>query len=327
MSFDVPLSFYRKMYVVRSDDNNMAMSTVSSYGETDKNRSFVLTAFPFQMPKNCCVPHCTKKVYVEEGKKISFHRFPKEKNLLDLWIRAIRRDIGSYFQINKNTSVCSRHFKPEDFKETLSGRRILCNGAVPSKFDWKSASPKKRKAPTQQRCDNQPESGSDEDTAGPSHVNQDLDVQAEDIQETDEAYSLEVQIGDLMTQVENLTERCADSERKVFSFSRFASDDNSIKFYTGFPNVQVFNALYDFCNPGEQGENISYWHSSSTSEVSSSHGLSTKQGRPRILQPKEELFLTLCRLRQGFPEEHLAHLYGISQATISRIIITWVNFL
>ena len=117
-----------------------------------------------------------------------------------------------------------------------------------------------------------------------------------------------MQIGDLRTQVEHLTERCADSERKVFSFSRF-------------------NALYDFCNPGEQGENISYWHSSSISEVSSSHGLSTKQGRPRILQPKEELFLTLCRLRQGFPEEHLAHLYGISQATISRIIITWVNFL
>ena len=114
------------------------------------------------------------------------------------------------------------------------------------------------KGSTQQRCDNQPESGSDEDTAGPSDVNQDLDVQAEDIQETDE----------LRTQVGNLTERCADSERKVFSFSHFASDDNGIKFYPGFPNVKVFNAGYDFCNPGEQGENISYWHSSSTSEVS-----------------------------------------------------------
>ena len=232
MSFDILLGFYCKMYVVRSDDNNMAMSTVSSYGETDYNRSFVLTAFPFQMLKNCRVPHCTshctKKVYVEEGKKISFHRFPKEKNLLDLWIRAIRRDIGPYFQINKNTSVCSRHFKLE---ETLSGRRILCDSAVPSKFDWKSASPKKQKAPTQQRCDNQPESGSDEDTAGPSDVNQDLEMifQAEDIQETDEAYSLEVQFGDLRTQVKNLTEQCADSERKVFSFSCFASDDNQHK--------------------------------------------------------------------------------------------------
>ena len=31
--------------------------------------------------------------------------------------------------------------------------------------------------------------------------------------------------------------------------------------------------------------------------------------------------------RQGFPEEHLASLYDVSQSTISRIIITWVNIL
>ena len=52
-----------------------------------------------------------------------------------------------------------------------------------------------------------------------------------------------------------------------------------------------------------------------------------KQGRPRTLPPKEELFITLCRLRQGFGEEHLAHLYGVSQSTISRITITWINYL
>lgn len=52
-----------------------------------------------------------------------------------------------------------------------------------------------------------------------------------------------------------------------------------------------------------------------------------KPGRPRSLHPKEELFITFYRLRQGFAEEHLAHLYAISQATISRIIITLVNFL
>ena len=52
-----------------------------------------------------------------------------------------------------------------------------------------------------------------------------------------------------------------------------------------------------------------------------------KQGRPRQLSPREEFFLTLCRLRQGFKEEHLSHLYGISQATVSRIVISWVNFM
>ena len=42
---------------------------------------------------------------------------------------------------------------------------------------------------------------------------------------------------------------------------------------------------------------------------------------------KEELFITLSQLRQGFPEEHLAHLYGVLQSTISRIILSWINFL
>ena len=54
MSFDVLLGFYHKMYVVRSDDNKMAMSTVSSYEEIDYNRSLVLTAFPFQFLRRHC---------------------------------------------------------------------------------------------------------------------------------------------------------------------------------------------------------------------------------------------------------------------------------
>jgi hypothetical protein len=60
--------------------------------------------------------------------------------------------------------------------------------------------------------------------------------------------------------------------------------------------------------PGEHGENISYWYSATTSEGSTSSDSSTKQGRPRVLHPKEELFITLCRLMHGFPEEHLAPL-------------------
>ena len=43
-----------------------------------------------------------------------------------------------------------------------------------------------------------------------------------------------------------------------------------------------------------------------------------KQGRPRSLKPVEEFFLSLCRLRQGFAELHLAHLFNVSQPTVSR---------
>lgn len=49
--------------------------------------------------------------------------------------------------------------------------------------------------------------------------------------------------------------------------------------------------------------------------------------RPRILGPKDEFFLTICRLRQGFKEEHLGHLYGVSQTIVSCMIISWIKFM
>ena len=80
--------------------------------------------------------------------KISFHKFPSDKSSRDEWIRAIRRDVGKYFSITKNTRVCSRHFKESDFERSLAGKRILKATAVPSIFPWKESSPKKRKPPT-----------------------------------------------------------------------------------------------------------------------------------------------------------------------------------
>jgi hypothetical protein len=190
---------------------------------------------------------------------------------------------------------------------------------VPSRFEWKTASLKKRKSPAKSRSNIQfidPDSDSDEPAGqSSSHLE---DVTGPESEETN---VFETELNELKTRVEDLTERCTNSERKVFCFSRFYKDNNSFQFYTGFPDVKLFDALYEFCDPGEHGENISYWHSATTSEGSTSSDSLTKQGRPRILHPKEELFITLCRLRQGFPEEHLAHLYGVSQSTISRIIV------
>ncbi|XP_078320202.1 uncharacterized protein LOC144621262 [Crassostrea virginica] len=41
----------------------------------------------------------------------------------------------------------------------------------------------------------------------------------------------------------------------------------------------------------------------------------------------DEFFLFLCRVRQGFPEQDLAVRFGVSQASVSRILITWSNYL
>ena len=100
------------------------------------------------MPQNCCVPESKKKVYVENGVKISFHTFPEEKKLFMKWIVAIRRDIGKRFQVTTLTRVCSSHFKPSHYLPSLARRkRTLKPTAVRSVFHWKKRSPVKLKVP------------------------------------------------------------------------------------------------------------------------------------------------------------------------------------
>ena len=75
---------------------------------------------------------------------------------------------------------------------------------------------------------------------------------------------------------------------------------------------------------------ISYWRSKtdkiSESDYSESR-LLTKKGRARSLRPLDEFFIVMCRLRQGFPEDHLAQLFNVSASTVRRIFVTWVNFM
>ena len=75
-------------------------------------------------------------------------------------------------------------------------------------------------------------------------------------------------------------------------------------------------------------KNVRYWLSCD-SDILSEHyespvQLGFKMGTPRLLKPQEEFFLALCLLWQGVAETHLSHLFNVSQATISRIIISWI---
>ncbi|XP_068738821.1 uncharacterized protein [Montipora capricornis] len=106
---------------------------------------------------------------------------------------------------------------------------------------------------------------------------------------------------------------------------------NAVHRDVGFPNYKVFLPSFEYLDPGDNGENVRYWLSCDN-EIPSEHyetpaQLDVKRGRPRSLKPQEEFCLTLCRLRQGFAETHFSHLLNVSQATISRIIICWINFM
>ena len=75
---------------------------------------------------------------------------------------------------------------------------------------------------------------------------------------------------------------------------------------------------------------ICYWRSKTDNNTESGYSesrLLTKKGRATSLRPLDEFLIVMCRLRQGFPEDHLAQLFNVSASTVSRIFITWVNFM
>jgi len=154
------------------------------------------------------------------------------------------------------------------------------------------------------------------------------DVQIENERLRREIHQVTTLKENLKWEVEELTHRIGVLQARVFTIDSFQSNKD-VTFYTGFPSRTVFESVFEFLDLGKKGENINYWHSddSATDNNQRCDKDAPKQGRPRQLYPKEEFFLTLCRLRQGFKEEHLSHLYGISQTTVSRISISWINFM
>jgi len=61
-----------------------------------------------------------------------------------MWISKMRRDPGTYFVVNKNTKICSEHFKRTDFVfadlPLEVERPRLKHDAIPSIFPWSQTS-------------------------------------------------------------------------------------------------------------------------------------------------------------------------------------------
>ena len=118
------------------------------------------------MPTHCCVSKCTKKGCREEdGRKVSFFKFPDHVGRRKQWLHAISREEGKHFRITNATKVFSRPFRPEyDFVKTLAGRTELQGNAFPSKFAWTRTSPRKREAPAVRKSVNETSRNLFEDT-------------------------------------------------------------------------------------------------------------------------------------------------------------------
>ncbi|CAJ1083585.1 DNA transposase THAP9 [Xyrichtys novacula] len=101
---------------------------------------------------------------------------------------------------------------------------------------------------------------------------------------------------------------------------QFCFTDNNFRFYTKFISKEVFTQFWKSIEPS--ASNLVYW----------SEAQRTAQDLPTCspcgeLALIDEFFVFLCRVAAGFHERTLSKVFKVSQSTVSRIILTWTNYL
>ena len=100
--------------------------------------------------------------------------------------------------------------------------------------------------------------------------------------------------------------------------TRFSFDDDMIAFYTGFPTYNLFLIFFSAIKSTATRMKSVYYYQSDDM---------TTRGRPQSMDPIDELFMFLCRLKCGFLLEDLSVRFNIHKSTVSRKIITWTNYM
>ena len=105
-------------------------------------------------------------------------------------------------------------------------------------------------------------------------------------------------------------------------------DDESVKFYTGLPNLVCFNLTFNRANRTLHKNIIKYWDKKKNGKSYYQNDVSkNKPGRLRHVSEKEEHLLVLCRLRLGVLNRQLGDMFGVSEASVCKIVTTWVCLL
>ena len=103
--------------------------------------------------------------------------------------------------------------------------------------------------------------------------------------------------------------------RQYFRIEHIQHDDALVKFYTGFISFMVFQAFYDFLGPAVN--ELNYWGAKDSQHC---------RNRRLKLNPKNQWFFLLVKLRLNLKTKDLAYRFGLSVAAVSRYLTTWICF-
>lgn len=289
--------------------------------------------------KCCAAAKCNSRS--DNRPDLSFHKFPKDADLKKKWeIKMRRADVN--FKNIANKFCCSAHFLPSDFKQSLTGhRRDLKKGAIPSVFEWApvTSDPRGERlklrskliVESEQEIENEHcekplagssiSSGKDMVVFGPATLEEFIDEKREE--------------------AEQLKEELARAKEKEYLFKfgleRFSGSSEDINFYTGFPDYETLIEFWKYIEPNSSRltyysylrnyTNVNFNNVFPYLNLTEKKFPNSRVGAQRSLQPIDEFWLFLTRLRVGLLENDLAFRFNISVPTVSDIIITWSNYM
>ena len=297
----------------------------------------------------CCIPLCKNATYnrYKERSGIGFFRFPKDKELNRKWINIVkqfRRSGGAdSFKVNSSTVICEFHFKISDIKVSSGyGKKKLVTGAIPSLFKFKEQRIKERKAPSDRRnttfsvSDFSPEEGSGPEVGGGLLTIEHVPVCQMCSEYKDEIEKLKEENKRLCKELNIFEEEnilVSDElkelkENNIYSYKTISSNPTLFLKATGL-EVQAFQDLFSFLKPGENCNNIKFYEADrqlAADKVPTNQSEKKRGPKPK-LDTQDQLFMCLAWLRNGFSLAHLSWLFHLPKSTLSRYLISWINFL
>lgn len=291
--------------------------------------------------KYCCIPGCksSTKDSLRQNTGISLFQIPNKEPEKTNWIKILsnyrRKGTGDNFDPRNNTYfVCEFHFKADDIKVSHGiGRKTIRTGILPSVFREAPNTParkppRKRPLPVIETSSESVIESDDEGDYVPNLSNLEPIEETEDEKNAREKAEMREQINILKNNNDTLLQDNEKIQNRMYSFKNISKNEEQFRKATGL-SVEKFNVLLEFLNPGEDCSNIKFHDTTKRlNEETFTHETleyKNKPGRMPRLDPKEQLFLYLAWLKNGFTLGHLAFLFDISTSTASRYIITWSN--
>ena len=246
--------------------------------------------------------------------------------------------------------MCSAHFKPSDMFKTITGLIRLKPGVVPSQFQWTKSSQDRpqnklqelKTMVEQQEQEERRQSFVDSfqqdvkmeegETAsggqGASASDEQMEEMATDEPENENIEPTELsaveQIEILKAQISDLVQQVEDLKGTRFGAENISKDSELLTFYTGFVSKERFDSFYSWVEP--YAKTMIKW-----SQIQRERGKENYKRRCSsgnfALSLYDQLFLFMIRLRLGLLETDLGVRFNISTSTVSRIILTWANYL